>query len=442
MPPVCYTCQILPRLGVFGVSDMGRILVRFFLFITALATLAEQGQTAEEARLLPAGINRIRLVGVNARTVTRKLNDDGNLSSLGGANQTVDMATMAAGNPRLNELRKTVNNLLGSGQGDNLYTGNLYQDISIQQQIMGTAYEYGLSENWNIGVRLRFVRQTVRSGLKLEAVNNAPAIQSAIAANSAGNAELNAALAQVAALDAQAWENIIFRDKGYDAPSEFTTSNLGYTEVGAKYKILEGDWHYSSILMGVRVPTGKDPSLKNPLDTGTGANYWGIGAQLFQDFYVSRALSLGAAAKYEYYPTHTKTLAVPKDANETLPSLLPEAGQVQQVKRKVGGQLDAEVSTTYEFDGDFVSLWAAYQYKKKAGDRFSGTGNLYYEGLSRGTRIEAFFGEVGVGLSTISLYRKKKFAVPMAVSLLYNTTLAGSNTPAASSARVDMKFYF
>jgi hypothetical protein len=421
---------------------MALSLTRYCLFIFLFAALAEYASAAEEARLLPAGINRIRVVGVGASTVTRKLNDDGFYTSLGGANQTVNMKIMAAGNPKLNELRKTVNSLLGNGAGDNLYTANLYQDISAQQQIMGTAYEYGLSERWNIGVRLRFVRQTVRSSLRVEAVNNAPALRSSIAATSAGNSELDAGLAQVAALDTNAWENIIFRDKGYDAPSEFTRSNLGYTEVGAKYKIVEGDWHYSSALFGVRVPTGKNPSLKNPLDAGSGANYWGAGLQLFQDFYLSKTLTLSAAAKYEYYPTHTRTLAVPKDANDTLPSLLPEAGQVQNVKRKVGGLIDAEVSTTYEFEGKFVSLWAAYQYRKKAEDRFSGPGDLFYSGLSRGTKLEAFFGETGISFSTISLYRKKKFAVPMVMSVLYNTTLSGFNTPDASYTRVDMKFYF
>ena len=389
---------------------------------------------------MPKGISRVRFAGVNARTVTGKFNENGERGSLGGANQTITMAKLAAANPQVAMLRDNLN-AFADGLGDNLYTGNLYQDISVQQRIYGAAFEYGLSERWNFGVRFRVVEQHIRSGLTVDATNNAGSVRRLVQGNAATVAALDAGLVQVSNFDQTFWENTLFRSKGYDAPSDKDLTSLGYTEAGVKYLIYKNDWYLMSTLGGVRLPTGRDESLTNPLDRGTGGNYWGAAAQWQQEFVASSALSFGTSARYDYYFKDTKKKAVPKNEDDVLPSLLPGDGQVQTVKRKPGNRVEAELSSTLKL-GEQFSVWGAYQYQRKVKDDYSGPGNLYYAGLEKNTDFEATNGETGVEFSTIQLYRKKKFAMPMQVALTYNTTLSGYNTADASYGRVDLKFYF
>lgn len=133
---------------------------------------------------------------------------------------------------------------------------------------------------------------------------------------------------------------------------------------------------------------------------------------------------------------------MPKDADDSLPSLLPADGQVQRVTRQRGAQLETDVAASWRFLGDKMGVWTSYQYSQKAKDKFSGPGNLYYDGLAKNTDWQLHAGEVGIDYSTIPLFRRGKFALPLEVSLLYNKALKGRNTPDVSYARMDFMLYF
>lgn len=419
----------------------------FFIYINIIflctSLLSLSAMAAEEARLLPNGIKRLRVVGASARTVDQRFTDNGSLANLGGANRSVTIRDLvkADNSGQLGRLVSGLNSLK-QGLGDSLYTANLYQDISLQQNIYGFAFETGISPRWNLGARFRVVQRSLRTNFRVDSQNNAGLIKASIEAGAAAPAELVNGLATVSQFNQSFFEQTLFASKGYEIPQSFDRTQLGYTEVGAKYAVYRDENWATSLLGGVRLPTGTNESLTNPLDKGTGSNYWGVGLQGFQEWSPNSTLSLGTAAKYEYYFSDTRRRAVPRDENDALPSLLASDGQVQDVKRKPGGKFDAEFATTLKFFEDAFSVWGAYQYSRKAKDQFSGPGNLYYSGLEKETNYWATFAEVGVEYSTIPAFRKQAFFMPLQLSLLYNTALAGRNTPDAEFARVDLKVYF
>jgi hypothetical protein len=407
---------------------------------------AELGFAKETAKVLPKGVRRARVVGVVTSEVRQTFNESGRLQGLSHSlnrGLTIhDLAANASGEDG-EKLRTLISSLntLHPGLGDQLAASNLHSNFTLQQQIYLGAFEYGLTPRLSIGARLPVIKRSARNRFEAVTINNAGEIQKLV--GSGLSPEMAAGLAKLdQSLDTPFYLQSIFTAKGYEAPRDFEKTQIGDLELGGKYNFYRDDTFHSTVLLGMGVPTGAKSDIRNIFDKGTSKETWCFGAQLFQEAEVLRRLTLGAAAKYSVSLPDSRERAVPKDEKDSLPSLQPEAGQVQTVKRTRGSQLETEVSAGYRFSGDKVGIWSAYQYSRKARDRFSGPGPLYYEGLAKNTDWALHAGEIGADYSTIPAFRKGTFSVPLEVSLLYNRPLRGRNTPDAAYTRLDFMVYF
>lgn len=420
---------------------------RLTLGALVLGALASDYALAKEtAKVLPAGIRRARVVGVVTGEIKDTFNDRGEIQGLSHSlNRSVTVADLAAGADAATQAK--LNTLIGSlnaldpGLGAQLSNSNLYSEFSQRQTVYLGAFEYGVTSKLSLGLRLPVIKRSIRNRFDVNTINNAAAINASLGSLSQ---PMTAGLYDYSnkQLDAAFFTNALFTSKGYEAPRDFEKTQIGDLELGGKYNFFTNDSLVSSFLIGARAPTGALASLANPFDKGTSKESWGLAGQLLQEVQVTRSFTIGGAAKYSYAFSDTRDRAVPKNENDSLPSLLAKDGQVQKVTRKTGDQIETELSAGYKFAGDKFGLWSAYQYSKKNADKFSGPGDLYYAGMSKNTDFDTHAGELGVEYSTIPAFRKGAFAVPMEISLLYNTTLKGRNTPMASFARVDLMLYF
>ena len=412
------------------------------VMILSLFAIGTKAFALEEPKILPKGIKRFRMVGVTAKEVSTKFNKNGQVASLGGANRTVTINDLATKNP---DLKRLVNglNALQAGLGDNLYTGNLYQNISVQQNIYGMAFEWGIAEKWNIGIRARVVERNAKTSFSVvQNQNNSGIVLNKLQKNASLTPGLAKGLAAVNDFNTSFFERALFTDRGYQAPRNFKKTQLGYTELGAKYQIVANESSVSSVLLGVRLPTGQDPVLDNPLDKGTGGNFWALGTEVAYRYNVTEFIGLQGAVKGKYFFTKKKDIAVPLDASDALPSLLPEDNQVRSVSHTQGVETESELATILNIPGNAFKLWGAFQYKTGGTDKFEGEGDLFYGGLSNDSNYNASATEFGAGYSTIQSFREGKFFLPMQIEALYNNTFAGKNIPKSAYVRVDLKVYF
>lgn len=401
----------------------------------------------ETARVLPATIFRARIVGVTVPEVRDTFNEEGRVQGLSHTlNRTVTMGDIINGadadtRDKLQTLSFALNSLQ-PGLGNDLAAANLYSDLRVEQRVVLGALEYGVTNKFSLGIRAPVITRRVKNNLRVEAVNNAAAI-----GRSLGNGLSPSLTDGLDAFSQKQFDTAFFREslfaaKGYQAPADFERTELGDVEFGGKYNFFQGDGVYSTVLVGASVPTGAAADLRNPFDKGNSKETFCMAVQLFQEAEVVRSLTVGAAAKLGYSLRDTRARAVPKDADDSLPSLLAQDGQVQDVSRQRGMQLETELSAAFRFPGDAFGLWSAYQYSSKDRDSFRGPGNLYYEGLAKDSDWRLHAAEVGAEYSTINAFRKGKFPVPMEISLLYNRPLRGTNTALASYARMDLMVYF
>jgi hypothetical protein len=415
-------------------------------FIGAAFLFSEQSFARETPRVLPKGIYRARIVGVVTSEVKDTFNEKGQSQNLAySLNRSLTVNDLAANADAVtsNKLQTLIASLntLDPGLGTQLANSsvNLYSDFSVQQQISLFALEKGVTDRLSLGIRAPIVRRVVRNRFSVDQNQNATTIGKAV-----GNlsADVSAGLGNLAALDTASFEKSLFTAKGYEPPRDFEKTQLGDVEFGGKYNFYKSEKTYSSVLLGFAAPTGAKSDLQNPFDKGNSKESWCYAVQLLQEVYPANGFTLGGAAKLGYSFKDTRDRAVPLNENDSLPSLLPEAGQVQSVARQRGAQFESEVSAHYKFGADKFGIWSAYQYSSKGKDRFSGPGDLYYAGLEKNSEWQLQAGEFGVEFSTIPLFRKGKFSVPLEVSLLHNRAFTGKNTPQASYTRMDFMLYF
>ena len=409
------------------------------------ATLATPSFAKETAFVLPQNISRARVVSVMAQPVTQTYNDSGRVEDLSRSlNRTVTVQDFKA-DPKLGgDVTVLVNaiNSIQPGLGDQLASSNLYNDLSINAKVFLAAYEYGMTDRLSLGIRVPVVNRDVKAKFRAEATNNAAAYRAAFGALSDDIKEGLTMAADQYTFDTRMFEKVCFTDKGYEIPHDFNKTELGDVEFGGKYKLYGDDAMISTGLLGFRVPTGSDPSLTNLFDKGTSNGAYASALQYFHEFFPTSNLTVGGMGKLTYYFADTKRRAVPKNEGDSLPSVKPEDGQVQDVSRQQAPLLESELSLEYKFGQKAFSVWGAYQYLQKGRDKFSGPGNLYYEGLAKNTEKTLTTAEVGVGYSTIPAFRKKKFSVPLEVTLLYSQPVSGRNSALQSYGRVDFMVYF
>jgi hypothetical protein len=411
-------------------------------FIFFLAFLMPLGAFAiETAKVLPKGVFRARVLGVQTEAVSDKYNSNGLLEGMTAPlNRTVTVGDLAAADPDVAKLVTTLNNLK-PGLGSQLMNAQMYSTFESFQRQWIPALEYGISERTTIGIKVPIVRRVVSTSFWVDSNNGAFSTAQKLGSI---NPEVQEGLKKFGNYNfgTDFFVNQLFISKGYEAPSGFDRTEFGDVEIGAKFNYYKTDQWLAALAGGLRFPTGSTAALNNPYDKGSGTGAWGVGAQFVEAYQPHKRVDFRAMQKFTYSFPDTRNRAVPRDANDTLPSLLPEDGQVQPTRREQTATIETELGSNLYFLDDAVVAWGAYQYGYKGHDRYTGPGDLYYAGLGKDTDWEKHSAEIGTGYSTIPAFRRGQFALPLEVQLLWNTTLSGRNIPLANYMRMDFMAYF
>lgn len=412
----------------------------FILLVVSAA--ASTAHAFDDAKVLPPKVFRVKLVNVETNSFGNKFNNQGNAQSyVANLNRTLDTKAIAARDPRLGKLVQLLDTSM-PGASENLVSAQINTEFNSSIQSTVPALEYGINENFAIGLRIPIIQRKVNAQFSASGANN----MGALAAKLPDGHPMKPTLTQLGAMpiNTQTVAQYIFTNYGYQVPSSFETTELGDIEFGGKYKFYEDVYFRSAILAGIRAPTGSTGELSNIFDTGSGNGNWAFGVQGFQDFKLTSQLTLGGNAMVHYYLPDTRERAVPKNSLDTLPSLKPEDGQVQQVERQMAPKFDLYTYARLEFWNKRLNTWTGYNYAAKAEDDFTGpkVDQLAYSELEKNSRFERHNAELGIGYSSLNDFKNGNTKWPMEVTTVYSQTMAGQNVPKLNYVRLDLDIYF
>jgi len=392
----------------------------------------------KSASLLPKGIWRLRVVGVVVDPVTQSLNSDGEAQSLVSAlEKRLTAKDLAASNPDLAALYNGLN-AFESGLGDSLFAVDLMPEAEINAKQTVFAAEYGLTAKFSLGIIVPYSMVNNSASFNAKTYNEAQAVAQHV--NGVGPLENGVNTFNSNAPNVHTFEDAIFTSNGYYIPSDFKYSGLGDIEVGGKYQVYKANNITSAFTGGVRLPTGSHKKdFKNILDQNTGDGQYDLAFELANEYAPWKFLSVGVGSRYTMQLQDKETIPLLRNGQTGLPNL-NDANTFQEVSRNMGDYIETEVGSVFKFWSFEVN--AAYMHYYKFLDSFKGPAGYQVSELAEKSDKVSHRYEVGLKFTTIPMFAKKKFFMPLEAKISYTDLLAGRNTTRSSYTRFDFIVYF
>ena len=212
---------------------------------------------------------------------------------------------------------------------------------------------------------------------------------------------------------------LALRGLGYKRVETWSGDGVGDIDAALKYQYFKSDDWRLAFTGGLRFPTGEIDDPDNLVDYGFGKGAWGLLFFFNNDYTGVKNLVLDATLNYYLILPQKETLRILDDPSQIL------SARKEELDRNFGDVVELEASASYEFlPGASASILYQYGYKFEDSVKNS-QGHL--EGLEKESGYTEHIYIIGLSYSTIPLFQKKQFPVPLSVSLKYRNRFAGDN---------------
>ncbi|HEA68419.1 MAG TPA: hypothetical protein ENI07_16595 [Desulfobacterales bacterium] len=396
---------------------------------------------ADNAEALPKGVSRVRLNGQIYFPVDEKYDPDGNKEDVAADyNTTFDSSVFAD--------LALVETAFGMPSGS-ANIGDSVVSFDIEWRELDFFYEYGVTDRLTVGVHIPYWwNKTNVDEARLD-TSNATVGKSAIGVGfGAPLAPLAGPFPDTVPLTTEDTQDLLGNGLdvdgdgvidipgfGYKRFGTWSDSGLSDIEFGARYQYLKTeDWRLA-FTGAFRFPIGEVDDPDNLVDTEFGEGVYALLFQFQNDYIATENFVLNGTFRYELKLPDEETLRVPDDVNR------PITANKEKVDRNLGDVINLEVSGTYQFlEGFSLSLLYLFEYGFK--DDVSGDKGFAYKSLEDETDLRSHIGIIGLAYSTIPLYQKKKFPLPLDTFVKYRTRFAGMNRAYSQWISVGLAVYF
>lgn len=387
----------------------------------------------ESTSVLPKGIRNFKMLGFTTEVLS-KYDAGGSINSLGSKFQKGVLYSdlYKDKSPAEQELSKGYMQSMGIESPETTTFGYTTGFASARATATIPVFAYGVNEKWTtaIAIPIVYTNTFVSTGFDVTAGGQAFFGKLAMDTNSnRAKAGLSKSTDPVASEVARL---------GYDPLVGESQTALGDVRWVNKYLVSKNITRAILIKQFVTLPTGKVASPNNLMAVSTGDGQWDVGAAAVADWYIATRLSLTTHLDYTaQLPDHTAK-RIPFSSDSTLSSET-NYGTYRDLGDLIGGSLAVKYEPT-----ETMSLGLGYSVQHKYGDIYRGgnSNQTRYDYLSINTDQDMKAILAGINFSTIPLYRKKSFSVPLEAKLNHTEIISGRNVSADSLTALDISVYF
>jgi hypothetical protein len=173
----------------------------------------------------------------------------------------------------------------------------------------------------------------------------------------------------------------------------------------------------------ITAPTGEKTNTNNLIDLPSGDGQWDVGVGAFNEWAFARDFTLVSSLVYTRQLKDKKAMRVPEKIDSTI---TPDVDN--EVTFNLGDIVSTQQGVKYSFLGGFEAN-AAYGFQYKEGDKYSGLAfaSERYTWMENNTEQNMQTAQLGLGYSTLQLYRAGKFKAPLGANLNHTIVLDGKN---------------
>lgn len=215
-------------------------------------------------------------------------------------------------------------------------------------------------------------------------------------------------------------QQFLIQQYGYKRVETWSDNGVSDIEIGCRYQYLNTKKWRLAFTGGLRIPTGQISDPDSLVDYPFGSGTYALLFRLNNDYTGIKNLLLNATFRYDLYLPDKETLRVPDDVN------IPITNNKERVDRNIGDVVEFEVSGKYDLFKGF-SISGLYKYGFAQKDKVSGDKGFVYKSLEDETDYTEHLYIIGLSYSTVPLFLKKKFPLPLDAYISYRNRFAGSN---------------
>lgn len=408
------------------------------IFVMAVSSVLWAGNLGapfsfDSSSVLPAGVRNVTLQGFTTQAYN-KYNTDGNAEAISKAlNKSVTWNDLINGQDTalaaqslqalLTELGKDPNEIVGSTSGI----------INARATVTAPVLAYGINKKWTaaLAVPIIYTSTNVDAGfLSNQVLNNF--FGNELAAQNLSLQAESAARKFVSLLNQKAIAN------GYEPISNETKTRIGDVKLVNKYQIYKDPYIGVAIKQDITMPTGTPADPDKIVDVGSGDGQWDLGLGIAADYFATSYFTLTGAFSYTAQLPDTVRRHLPVSVDNTISADVDDS-----IYRNLGDIFSTSLGaklTLFEVWG----LSTAYAYQYKTADTYQGSvfEASRYEILEFDTHQTMHSAQLGIDFSTIPMFRKKTFPLPLSVALGYSWVLAGENVGADGLLSFRMSAFF
>ena len=227
-------------------------------------------------------------------------------------------------------------------------------------------------------------------------------------------------------------------DYNYKQLENEESTEMGDIKVVTKYKLLEDNIYTMTLVSDITLPTGKQASINKALDVPSGDGQLDVGFGVVVDWNLGGGFTFSHLTGYTAQFSDTVQRRVPEHIYS---SLTPDVDD--SIKRDLGDIMYAQVGMAFSFLGGFFTK-TAYGIQYKGRDSYDGSkyNQQRYRWMETNTEQNIQSMQVALGYTTIELFKKKMFPVPLEINVNYSTVVAGKNVTKDPLLALEFAMFF
>jgi hypothetical protein len=392
---------------LFARDCMSLWFIALFLSLSSLAALQEC--YADSAEVLPQGKSAVFMEGKFYFPVTKQYDEDGNKEKVA------------------DKYNATINNSFISAIPAGFNLGKTVVSYKYDFDIIEFNYAYGITDRLSIGTKIPYwiVNNKVDAELDTTNANLGVTPGGGFAPIGLGGVPMTS----------EQFQSFLGSAYGYKPVESWDKQGFSDIEAFLRYQYYKSENWRLAATGGVRMPTGwtDDPDSLVDYPSGTGA--WAGLLRLNQDYVGTKDLFLSATLKFDYYLSDRNYERVPDSADE------PLTNNKERVDRTYGPFFELELTGAYNLWKGF-GPFAVYKFGKKWQNDVSGDKGYDYASLEEETNATEHVYIIGLQYSTIPMYLKNEFPLPIVAFIGYRNRFAGENVLVSEYIDVGLTVYF
>jgi hypothetical protein len=236
-------------------------------------------------------------------------------------------------------------------------------------------------------------------------------------------------------INSQFLQSIVTNELDYNPIGRWQGSDYGDLELGAIYRITnENTWGLSATV-GAVLPTGfvEDPNVIQDISFGDGQT------DAFLEFgggvIISNTLVLNGSGRYTYQAMGSRAMRVPEDADFAL------GETVSNFDFKLGDKLDLNFNAEYMYNS-WLEFKVGYEYAWKGKSTYYSEFDNANEILALNSETVAHNVRLGAKITSVNLFKQKKFLLPGSINFSVLKMLSGRNIPVVSRYELQFRMFF